>query len=46
MTEQSDKAEESVKKKPRESPEYRRFKKLLKRVVNAPPVPKEHRHPE
>jgi hypothetical protein len=40
MSKQSGKAEESKKEKTRKPPEYRRFEKLLKQVVKAPPLPK------
>jgi len=36
----SDKAEEEKKTEFKKSPEYRRFKKLLKQVIKAPPMPK------
>jgi hypothetical protein len=38
MSEQPDKAEENKKEKPKKPPEYRRFEKLLKQVVKAPPL--------
>jgi len=38
MSESNDKV--GVKKKPKEPPEYRRFKALLRKVIKAPPMEK------
>ena len=44
MSEQNDKAEESTKPtKAKKPPEYRRFEKLLKQVLKAPPFRKAER---
>jgi len=40
MADTNAKAEEEKKPEFKKSPEYRRFKKLLKRVIKAPPMPK------
>jgi hypothetical protein len=37
---QNDKAEEERKSDIKKTPEYRRFKKLLRQVIKAPPMPK------
>jgi hypothetical protein len=42
MPEQQDKAEENKKPQPqRKPPEYRRFEKMLKQVIKAPPLRKQ-----
>jgi hypothetical protein len=38
MSKLNDKAEEEKKSKAKKPPEYRRFEKLLKQVVKAPPL--------
>jgi len=38
MSKQPDKAEENKTQKVKKPPEYRRFEKLLKQVVKAPPL--------
>jgi hypothetical protein len=40
MAEPNDRVEEERKPDFKKLPEYRRFKKLLKQVVKAPPMPK------
>jgi len=45
MPEQQDKAEEeSQQPKPKRPPGYRKFEKLLKQVVNAPPLLRKTKH--
>jgi hypothetical protein len=45
MSKQPDKAEENEKQKVKKPPEYRRFEKLLKQVVKAPPLAKTKKRP-
>ena len=39
-TNKSDKAEDTVKRRPRKPIAYKRFEKLLRRVIKAPPLRK------
>jgi hypothetical protein len=46
MSEQNDKSAVEEKKQPPKPPGYRKFEKLLKQVVKAPPMPKKIQHGE